>query len=167
MECYPGQLNQVLMNILVNAAQAIEDEGAIWIKTYAEHHNIVIKIKDTGGGIPKGALKDVFNPFFTTKPAGQGTGLGLSISYGIVKKHGGEITVESEPGVGTEFTIVLPLDGVEKARERARHEGDSARSQYEFFDASRIEELEKELAQIDANSSEPAKSAPDPRDEGH
>ncbi|HUT04923.1 MAG TPA: ATP-binding protein [bacterium] len=167
LECYPGQLNQVFMNILVNAAQAIEGEGAIWIKTYTERNNIVIKIKDTGGGIPKGALKDVFNPFFTTKPAGQGTGLGLSISYGIIKKHGGEITAESEQGVGTEFTIVLPFDGVQKARERARHEGDSARSQYEFFDASRIEELEKELAQIDASSGQPAKSAPDPRDDGH
>nr|HDM59028.1 hybrid sensor histidine kinase/response regulator [Bacillota bacterium] len=167
LECYPGQLNQVFMNILVNAAQAIEGEGTIWIKTYTEGNNIVVKIRDTGGGIPQKVLKDIFNPFFTTKPVGQGTGLGLSISYGIIKKHGGEIKVDSEPGVGTEFTIILPLDGVQKARERAKHEGDYARSQYEFFDASRIEELEKELAEIDANPGEPAKSVPEPHEDSH
>ncbi len=149
LECYPGQLNQVFMNLMVNAAQAIDGEGTIWIKTYSENNSVVVRIKDTGGGISEDSLKDIFNPFFTTKPVGQGTGLGLSISYSIVKKHGGEITVDSEPGVGTEFVVVLPFDGIQRAKEQAKTYRDSARSQYEFMDVSRIEELERELAQMD------------------
>ncbi|MBN1593443.1 MAG: response regulator [Candidatus Coatesbacteria bacterium] len=151
LECYPGQLNQVFMNILVNAAQAIEGEGDIWIKTSTENGALVVRIKDTGGGIPEDKLKDVFNPFFTTKPVGQGTGLGLSISYSIIKKHGGQIAIESEQGVGTEFIITLPFDGIQKAKEQAKDDKDSARSQYEFMDVARLEELERELAHIDEN----------------
>jgi len=167
LECHPGQLNQVFMNLMVNAAQAIEGEGTIWIKTLAENNSIVVKIKDTGGGIPENSLKDIFNPFFTTKPAGQGTGLGLSISYSIIKRHGGEILVDSEPGVGTEFTVVLPFDGIQKAREMAKDNRDSARSQYEFMDVSRIEELERELAQIDANPGAASKQSEEPGDDSH
>ncbi len=167
LECYPGQLNQVFMNLLVNAAQAIEGEGTIWIKTFAENNSIVVKIKDTGGGIPENSVKDIFNPFFTSKPAGQGTGLGLSISYSIVKKHGGDITVESEPGAGTEFTILLPFDGIQKAKEMAKEDRVSARSQYEFMDVSRIEELERELAQIDASPGTADKGPGEPSDDNH
>jgi signal transduction histidine kinase len=167
LECYPGQLNQVFMNLLVNAAQAIEGEGTISIKTYTENNSIIVKVKDTGSGIPENSLKDIFDPFFTTKPAGQGTGLGLSISYSIIKKHGGDIRVESEPGVGTEFTIILPLDGIQRAKELAKEERDSTRSQYEFMDVSRIEELERELAQIDARPDAAYKLPEDPNDDSH
>jgi two-component system, NtrC family, sensor kinase len=114
IECYASELNQVFMNILVNAAQAIKGEGKIWISTYMEDDWVFIKIKDSGTGIPPEVLKDIFNPFFTTKPVGVGTGLGLSISYGIIEKHGGEISVSSEVGKGTEFTIKLPAKGIPK-----------------------------------------------------
>jgi len=165
LECYPGQLNQVFMNLLVNAAQAIEGEGEIWIKTFTENNSIVVKIKDTGGGIPESSLKDIFNPFFTTKPAGQGTGLGLSISYSIIKRHGGDVKVESERGVGTEFTIILPFNGIQKAKEMAKEDRDSARSQYEFMDVSRIEDLERELAQMNANPGDAQTQPEEPGDD--
>ncbi|MFD3001849.1 tetratricopeptide repeat protein [Pontibacter toksunensis] len=109
INCYPGQLNQVFMNILNNAAQAIKGEGTIAIKTYKEDDYVVIKIKDTGMGMTEEVKKHIFEPFFTTKDVGEGTGLGLSITYGIIEKHHGKIDVESEPGVGTEFTIRIPL----------------------------------------------------------
>ena len=112
IECYASELNQVFMNILVNAAQAIKGEGTIWIKTYLEDDWVYIIFKDSGTGINQETLKDIFNPFFTTKPVGVGTGLGLSISYGIIEKHGGEISVSSEIGKGTEFTIKLPSKGI-------------------------------------------------------
>ncbi|MBU1627802.1 response regulator [bacterium] len=114
IECYASELNQVFMNILVNAAQAVAGEGKIWITTYLEDDWVYIKFKDTGKGIPPEILKDIFNPFFTTKPVGVGTGLGLSISYGIIEKHGGEITVTSEVGKGSEFIIKLPAKGIPK-----------------------------------------------------
>jgi signal transduction histidine kinase len=109
IECLPSQLNQVFMNILVNAAQAIPRRGTITIDTGGEGDYVWVSIADTGSGIPEAALARIFDPFFTTKPVGQGTGLGLSLSYGIVKKHGGRIEVESQPGVGTRFKIVLPV----------------------------------------------------------
>ncbi|KAA3437044.1 tetratricopeptide repeat-containing sensor histidine kinase [Rufibacter hautae] len=109
VNCYPGQLNQVFMNILNNAAQAIPDEGTIAIKTYADDDYAVIKIRDTGMGMSEEVKKHIFEPFFTTKDVGEGTGLGLSISYGIIEKHKGKIEVESRPGEGTEFTIRIPL----------------------------------------------------------
>ena len=106
--CYPNQLNQVFMNLFVNAAHAIEDKGTITIKTSADDKNVYVKIMDTGKGIPPENLDKVFDPGFTTKGVGVGTGLGLSISYNIVKKHGGDLRVESEIARGTEFVLSLP-----------------------------------------------------------
>jgi PAS domain S-box-containing protein len=107
--CNLGQLNQVFMNIIFNAAQAIEDYGEIVVRTWSEGGNIYIMISDTGVGIPADKLERIFEPFYTTKDVGKGTGLGLSIAYDIIKKHNGEIRVESEVGKGTTFTIVLPV----------------------------------------------------------
>ncbi len=111
VECNPGQINQVFMNILSNSAQAIENRGTITITTELAKKGkwIKITIKDTGKGIPKENLEKVFDPFFTTKPVGQGTGLGLSITFGIVKNHGGDIQVKSIVGQGTEFQVLLPV----------------------------------------------------------
>jgi PAS domain S-box-containing protein len=110
-KCYPQQLNQVFMNLLVNSAQAIEKQGEIRIKTWNGDGKIKITIEDTGSGIPEETLGHIFEPFYTTKPVGKGTGLGLSISYDIVKKHHGDIQVESEVGKGTRFTITIPVAG--------------------------------------------------------
>jgi|WetSurMetagenome_2_1015567.scaffolds.fasta_scaffold00023_87 signal transduction histidine kinase len=107
--CNPGELNQVFMNLLINAAQAIEDHGKISIETYQDGQSIFIVISDTGCGIPEDKLDTIFEPFFTTKEAGKGTGLGLSIVYDIIKKHAGEITVESRVGKGSRFTVRLPV----------------------------------------------------------
>jgi PAS domain S-box-containing protein len=114
LKCYPQQLNQVFMNLLVNGAQAIEKEGEITIRTWQEDSGIRISFTDTGNGIPEATLGRIFEPFFTTKEIGKGTGLGLSISYDIVKNHGGDIQVSSTEGIGTTFTIALPLNGGEK-----------------------------------------------------
>ena len=108
--CYPQQLNQVFMNLLVNAAQAIESQGEIVITTRASETEIAVAIADSGSGIPPENLNRIFEPFFTTKEVGKGTGLGLSITYDIVtKKHGGKIEVASEPGKGTTFVVTLPI----------------------------------------------------------
>lgn len=109
VECYPGQLSQVLMNIFSNAIQAIEGHGTISVKTELYKKEAVIIISDTGKGIPKDKLDNIFDPFYTTKEVGQGTGLGLSISYGIIQEHNGKIDVDSELGVGTTFKISLPV----------------------------------------------------------
>ena len=113
--CYASQINQVLMNILSNAAQAIDGEGEIHIALAkvdsAQGAMARITIRDSGKGIAKEAMDKIFDPFFTTKGVGQGTGLGLSISYEIVKKHGGDIRVRSEAGRGAEFTVEIPIDG--------------------------------------------------------
>ena len=109
--CYASQLNQVFMNILTNATQAIDEEGDIWISLDRAGDQAKVTIRDSGKGIPSDAVEKIFDPFYTTKSVGEGTGLGLSISYGIVKKHGGEIAVKSELGKGTEFTITVPIDG--------------------------------------------------------
>jgi signal transduction histidine kinase len=109
IECYPGKLNQVFMNILTNAVQAIDQKGEIVIKTRLEGLNIHISITDSGKGMPEEVRKRIFEPFYTTKPMGIGAGLGLSISYSIVSQHNGKIKVNSEPGKGTEFAITLPL----------------------------------------------------------
>jgi two-component system NtrC family sensor kinase len=112
VRCYASQLNQVFMNILSNAAQAIEGSGKIVISTSQKNQNLVeIRIVDSGKGISADDIEKIFDPFYTTKPVGQGTGLGLSISYGIIKKHGGEIHAESEMGRGTSFILTLPVDG--------------------------------------------------------
>lgn len=107
--CIGSQLNQVFMNLLVNAAHAIEHFGKIVIETGVQGYEVFVRISDNGCGIPKDNLARIFDPFFTTKPVGKGTGLGLSLSYGIVKRHEGRITVDSEPGVGTTFTVWLPF----------------------------------------------------------
>jgi two-component system NtrC family sensor kinase len=109
VNCYAGQLNQVWMNLLVNAAQAVRDAGEVTITTRLEGSLIAVAISDTGSGIPESDLSRIFDPFFTTKPVGEGTGLGLSISYGIVQRHGGTITVVSEVGKGTTFTVRIPI----------------------------------------------------------
>jgi two-component system NtrC family sensor kinase len=107
--CYPQQLNQVFMNLLVNASHAIEKQGEITVRTWHENGSIYAQVTDTGCGMTPEVANRIFEPFFTTKEVGKGTGLGLSITYDIVKNHNGEITVESEPGKGTTFTVQLPV----------------------------------------------------------
>lgn len=108
INCYPGQLNQVFMNILSNAIQAMEDKGKIEVVTRNKTDKVVIEISDTGKGIPENIINNIFDPFYTTKDVGVGTGLGLSISYGIIEKHNGDIKAESIEGKGSKFTITLP-----------------------------------------------------------
>ena len=113
VECLPSQLNQVFMNLFVNAAQAMPDErrGIIRIRTgtSGDDEGVWIEIDDNGRGIPPDVIDRIFDPFFTTKPVGKGTGLGLSLSYGIVQKHHGHITASSSPETGTCFRITLPV----------------------------------------------------------
>ncbi len=111
INCLAAQINQVFMNLLVNAGQAIEEKGTITIRTGVRDDWVWIEVADTGSGIPAENLSRLFEPFFTTKPVGKGTGLGLSVSYSIVAKHGGRIEVESEPGQGSVFRIWLPVEG--------------------------------------------------------
>ncbi|MBF0318607.1 MAG: histidine kinase [Nitrospirae bacterium] len=108
--CVGAQINQVLMNLLINACQAIEGSGIITIGTHADNGVVNIEISDTGKGIPKEIQNKIFDPFFTTKPVGVGTGLGLSICYKIVKEHKGSIELESTPGIGTTFRIKIPVE---------------------------------------------------------
>jgi PAS domain S-box-containing protein len=110
VKCLVSQLNQVFMNLIVNASHAIEESGVISIRTGVNGDWVWITVSDTGTGIAPEHLSRIFEPFFTTKPVGQGTGLGLSLSYNIVKKHGGRIEVQSELGKGTSFTVHLPID---------------------------------------------------------
>jgi signal transduction histidine kinase len=116
-----GQLNQVFMNLLANACDAIATQGNIWIRTSCEGGSIAIAVRDDGAGIPPEHVHRVFEPFFTTKPQGKGTGLGLAIAHGVVASHGGAIHVTSAVGRGTEFRVVLPVGGpnVEPAASRA------------------------------------------------
>ncbi|MFK5948242.1 MAG: ATP-binding protein [Methylococcales bacterium] len=109
VECYAGELNQVFMNILANAMQAITEKGMVKISTQLDNNNAVIVISDSGMGIPEELKTRIFEPFFTTKEIGKGTGLGLSISYGIIQKHQGTLSVSSTPNQGTTFTICIPL----------------------------------------------------------
>lgn len=115
VKCFPGQLNQVFMNIIVNASEAIEGEGELFIRTYKKDRNIYIVIRDTGTGIKQENISKIFEPGFTTKGVGLGLGLGLYISYNIIQNHSGEISVASEPGKGTEFTIRIPIDNDKKS----------------------------------------------------
>jgi PAS domain S-box-containing protein len=108
-KCYPQQLNQVFMNLLVNAAHSIEKQGIITITSWSENGSIIISVSDTGCGIKPANMNRIFEPFFTTKEVGKGTGLGLSITYDIIKKHGGEITVQSELDKGSTFIIRIPI----------------------------------------------------------
>jgi signal transduction histidine kinase len=110
IECLPSQINQVIMNLLVNASHAIgKERGRITIRTGTRDDHVWFEVQDNGSGIPKDIQSRIFDPFFTTKPVGKGTGLGLSLSYGIVQKHGGKISVNSEPGQGTTFHVELPI----------------------------------------------------------
>ncbi len=109
VECLPSQLNQVFMNLLVNAAHAIAEHGVITLRTGCAGDEVWVEIADTGSGIAPENIGRIFDPFFTTKPVGKGTGLGLSLSYGIVEKHHGRIDVHSEPGKGTAFRVSLPV----------------------------------------------------------
>ena len=108
--CLPSQLNQVFMNLLVNAAQAIEERGVVTLRTGQENDQVWVEVADTGKGIPEEDMPHLFDPFFTTKPVGVGTGLGLSVSYSIVQKHHGRIEVKSEVGKGTAFRVWLPVE---------------------------------------------------------
>ncbi len=110
VRCFVGRINQVFMNLLVNACDALDGQGKILIKTRTTPVGVVIEFSDTGPGIPKEIQNRLFEPFFTTKAVGKGTGLGLSISHGIIASHGGKISVHSTPGSGTTFRIELPLD---------------------------------------------------------
>ncbi|HYE16769.1 MAG TPA: ATP-binding protein [Pyrinomonadaceae bacterium] len=111
VDCYAGQLNQVWMNLLANAAQAVEARGGgeVVIQTYMEKGTVHVAVTDTGCGIAAEHLRKIFDPFFTTKPVGEGTGLGLSVTYSIVERHGGFIRVRSRVGEGTTFVVGLPV----------------------------------------------------------
>ncbi|MES1942956.1 integral membrane sensor signal transduction histidine kinase [Salinisphaera sp. PC39] len=109
VECAPSQINQVFLNLITNAAQAIEGEGRIVLTTRRDGDRVVVRIRDTGSGMDEETRSRIFDPFYTTKPVGEGTGLGLAICYRIVNEHDGRIVVASAPGKGTEFAIVLPL----------------------------------------------------------
>lgn len=115
VECIPSQINQVLMNLLINAAHSIENFGRITLRSGHEDDWVWLEVEDSGGGIPAHLLNRIYEPFFTTKPIGKGTGLGLSLSYNIVQKHHGRIEVSSEPGKGTRFRIWLPIRQPEAA----------------------------------------------------
>lgn len=113
--CNAQQINQLLTSLLLNAAQAIEGEGTITIKTWQEQQNVLLSVSDTGSGIAPEIIKRIFEPFFTTKTVGNGTGLGLTVAYDIVRKHEGELRLDTELGKGSTFTVCLPLQ---------LHEGD-------------------------------------------
>ncbi len=121
--CAPAQINQVVLNLLVNAMQAIEATGRgggrIEIDTRAQDDEVILEVADDGCGIPEANLPRIFDPFFTTKPVGQGTGLGLAISHGIVTDHGGRVEVESTPGRGSRFRVILPAGGKGRGRNQA------------------------------------------------
>ncbi|MGI9223790.1 MAG: sensor histidine kinase [Woeseiaceae bacterium] len=128
IHCSPSQINQIFLNLLTNAADAIEDRGEIVIQTAADDQRVRISISDTGSGIPDELLSKIRDPFFTTKEVGKGTGLGLSIVDQIITSHGGELLIESEPGKGTTVTIVLPLIAsmsVEDALSQENEDGDA------------------------------------------
>jgi two-component system, NtrC family, sensor kinase len=121
VSCYAGQLNQVWMNLLVNAAQAVGAKGEVKVATSYEGDMVAVAVSDTGCGIPTENLSKIFDPFFTTKPVGEGTGLGLSISYGIIENHQGTITVKSQLGLGTCFTVRIPVYAESLARAPKNH----------------------------------------------
>jgi len=108
IDAFPSKLNQVFMNLLINAGQSITASGDVFVKTFVKDEDIVIEITDNGSGIAPGVLPHIFTPFFTSKPVGQGTGLGLSISHGIIKQHDGRIEVSSEEGKGSCFSVYIP-----------------------------------------------------------
>ena len=112
VECNPSQLNQVFLNLINNAAQAIDGPGTITVRSKLDGEHVSIEVEDNGQGIPPDVLPNIFDLYFTTKPEGEGTGLGLAIARDIVRSHGGEITVDSVVGDGTTFTVRLPIKQV-------------------------------------------------------
>ena len=125
IHCSPSQINQVFLNLLTNAADAIEDSGDVVIRTVHENNKVRISFADTGCGIPEDVLAKIRDPFFTTKEVGKGTGLGLSIVEQIVTSHGGELIIESEPGKGTTMTVVLPVIATAPIKEGDEDDGDA------------------------------------------
>ncbi|WP_230413529.1 ATP-binding protein [Undibacterium umbellatum] len=118
IECLASQINQVIMNLVVNASHAIiAERGKITVRTSCDDTHVFIEVADNGSGIPKEIINRIFDPFFTTKSIGKGTGLGLSLSYGIIQKHHGKITVNSEVGKGTSFLISLPVKHIKQSQE--------------------------------------------------
>ena len=117
ISCAPSQLNQVFLNLITNAAQAMDGKGQICIRTSVVDDNVEVAISDSGSGMDEETRAHIFEPFFTTKPVGKGTGLGLSIVFRIIEDHGGTIRVESELGKGTEFFIRLPIVGASKSED--------------------------------------------------
>ena len=113
IRCFPGQLNQVFLNLLMNACDVLEDGGRITIRTRPTPEGVHLEFQDTGPGIPADVQSNIFDPFFTTKEVGKGTGLGLSLSHGIFERHGGRIQIVSAPGEGATFQIDLPLEAPE------------------------------------------------------
>ena len=109
IKCYPQQLTQVFLNLLINAAQAIHQKGTITVRSWCNNTHVHLSVTDTGSGISPENISRIFDPFFTTKEVGKGTGLGLSISYGIVRNHGGDLSVESQVDSGTTFSLKLPI----------------------------------------------------------
>ena len=109
VKCMPSQINQVFLNMITNAAQAMDDEGKLTIRSVAKPNVVEVSFEDTGHGIPDDVLPKIFDPFFTTKPVGEGTGLGLSIVHKIIQGHGGAIRVKSQVGKGTTFFVELPI----------------------------------------------------------
>ncbi len=119
--CLPRQLNQVFMNLLVNAAHAIETRGIVTLRSGRDNDHVWVEVEDTGKGIPSENLSRIFDPFFTTKPVGKGTGLGLSVSYNIIEKHHGTIEVKSEVGKGTIFRVTLPIEQADAVQPDTAH----------------------------------------------
>lgn len=111
IHCYGGKLSQVFLNLIVNAAQSLEEAGTVTVRTGQENNSVWIEIADTGCGIPEENVKRIFDPFFTTKDVGKGTGLGLNLAYNIIQSHDGAINVDSVVGKGTTFRIELPIAG--------------------------------------------------------
>jgi signal transduction histidine kinase len=109
VRCYPAQLNQVFMNLVMNACDAVAPRGVVQVRSRATPAGVALEFEDSGPGIPRHVRERIFEPFFTTKPVGQGTGLGLSISHGIVERHGGRLTLDCPPEGGTVFRVELPL----------------------------------------------------------
>jgi len=120
IDAFSARLNQVWMNLLVNAAQAIGNQpGEVCVRTFSNEDSVIVSVSDTGAGIAREDLNRIFDPFFTTKPVGEGSGLGLSIAFGIVERHNGRIEVQSEPGKGTTFNVILPQQMDAAAETRA------------------------------------------------
>jgi len=109
--CVASQINQVMMNLLVNAAQAIPQRGQITVRSGVLGDQVWLEVQDNGAGMDAATQARIFEPFYTTKPVGQGTGLGLSIAVGIIKQHHGTLGVQSAPGQGSTFRVTLPIDG--------------------------------------------------------